>query len=511
MDLNKIVENRLASIGNRRSALTESWAPYIRAIEKYKKEKGETSLTESQKFNIAQCIENAVWEGGIKGKNSRIFETTYTDNLTFLGVQLPVISAILPSLVLDEIALVQALDRRIGEIFYLDVKYGTTKGKLTSGNTFVGAKSGHETGDAALNYATAKTYEEQTTATGAVASFDHTCARIPLVTGDATTAASQRRAVGITSVTIYDVAHAVLATLTVASSSAGTDTLTTSTTYGGSIVLATGVVTITDSATFAATDYAKVNYTYDYEKETGGGVPELDINLVSESITAEDFLLRTKYTMASAIDLEKAHGINFEEEMVKYLGGEIKFEMDHRGIELIVAAAGGAGAATSPGTFSSVFTDASGYSEAGWVFKKFQILDFIKKGSNNIFKKTLRGKATFVICGLDAERILWQLTPHFVAAAGVQKKVTGPHKVGTLEGMPVIVDPFIDDSTMVLGYRGDNFLESGLVFSPYIPLFSTPTIITSDLKSQKGFMSSAGYKVVNAGYYTKGTITGLSY
>jgi very-short-patch-repair endonuclease len=42
-----------------------------------------------------------------------------------------------------------------------------------------------------------------------------------------------------------------------------------------------------------------------------------------------------------------------------------------------------------------------------------------------------------------------------------------------------------------------------------IPLFATPTLVTSDLFAQKGFLSSAGFKVINAGMYTYGTITGL--
>ena len=40
-----------------------------------------------------------------------------------------------------------------------------------------------------------------------------------------------------------------------------------------------------------------------------------------------------------------------------------------------------------------------------------------------------------------------------------------------------------------------------------IPLFTTPTIITSDLQAQKGFMSSAGFKVTNPGMFTYGTIS----
>jgi len=44
-----------------------------------------------------------------------------------------------------------------------------------------------------------------------------------------------------------------------------------------------------------------------------------------------------------------------------------------------------------------------------------------------------------------------------------------------------------------------------------IPLFTTPTLITAtDLKAQKGFLSSAAYKVINPGAFCHGTISGLS-
>ena len=70
-------------------------------------------------------------------------------------------------------------------------------------------------------------------------------------------------------------------------------------------------------------------------------------------MTAEDFPLRANYTLAAAIDLEKAHGINLEDEIVKYLGGEVKFTMDHLGIDLMNDASQGADAATTPGTYTA--------------------------------------------------------------------------------------------------------------------------------------------------------------
>ncbi len=59
---------------------------------------------------------------------------------------------------------------------------------------------------------------------------------------------------------------------------------------------------------------------------------------MSSTITAEDFPLRAYFTLGAAIDLEKAHGLNLEDELVKYLGGEVKFTMDHLGIDLMLQA-----------------------------------------------------------------------------------------------------------------------------------------------------------------------------
>ena len=51
--------------------------------------------------------------------------------------------------------------------------------------------------------------------------------------------------------------------------------------------------------------------------------------------------------------------------------------------------------------------------------------------------------------------------------------------------------------------------NTNVIYCPYIPLFTTPTLITSDLMAQKGFLSSAGFKVINAGLFCLGKITHL--
>jgi hypothetical protein len=40
----------------------------------------------------------------------------------------------------------------------------------------------------------------------------------------------------------------------------------------------------------------------------------------------------------------------------------------------------------------------------------------------------------------------------------------------------VYKNPYMTENTILLGYRGSQFLEAGAVFAPYIPLIMTPLV-----------------------------------
>lgn len=476
-----LVESRLAAMAADRDRLTKAWAPHINSVDSYFQKQGKT-ITENDKRNIARCLENALLEGGIKSRSS-IFETTDSSAIEFLGIQLPVIAALLPSLVLNKLAVTQALDRRSGAVFYLDVQYGTDKGSVSAATDMMAATTGHNRTLGGRQYASVRVTNESLAAatTGTLGYF-------PVITGTTV----------ITDGTTGEV-------YTVTSTDGTTDTLT-GTTSGdtGTVVLATGVWTV--DTTLYAGSYASYQYNYQTGGKAGAAannVPEVNVAVTASTITAEDFPLKALFTLGAAIDLEKAHGLNLEDELVKYLGGEVKFTMDHLGIDLINTASQGSGAATSPGTYTA--TPSTG---EAWVWKKYQFLDFVEKANVNIIDKTLRAVCNFLVVGNDTARLIRQLAPNFVPAAGLNTLVpTGPYELGTLDGRLAVHDPLLGATEILFGFKGDNYLFAGFLFAPYIPLFATPTLVTADLKAQKGFLASAGYKVVNAGMYTHGTMT----
>ena len=465
----------------------------LEKVDAHRKEKGEAPLDEHMKRNLAIVLENAAMDTVMRaGNGTQLFETTTTDasNIAWLGVQLPIIAAILPSLALNDIATVQALDRRSGSVFYLNMLYGNNKDTELVGNTFVSATTGIDRSTGARVY-TSSISRDLLGASGAAG-----------LTGSTSLFAVKPGTYRITDGTeiwVDNGAGALISNLS--GSKNGTCTYGTS---PGTGVGVAGTVNLTWTA-HNATNQPVVEYVYDYENTNQTpNVPSVYFNLTATAVTAIDFPVQSKYTMASALDLKKAHGMDLESEIVKLLGGEVKFSMDHYGIDRIYQAGTDSvnGAGTVP-TFT--YTPGSGQE---FVWRKYQFIDYLLNGSNLIFNKTLRAVGNFVVADNNTARIIRQLKGDFEPAGGLNTTAyTGPHKIGTILGITVIQDPFIPANQYVMGYKGDSFLNSGFVYAPYIPLFSTPTLVTSDTVAQKGFMSSAGYLLVNAGMFCVGAVS----
>jgi hypothetical protein len=67
-------------------------------------------------------------------------------------------------------------------------------------------------------------------------------------------------------------------------------------------------------------------------------------------------------------------------------------------------------------------------------------------------------------------------------------------------------DPFLTSTSWIQGYKGNSFLDTGYVYSPYIPLYTTPTIILDDFIGRKGIGTQYGKKTINSLFYVTGTL-----
>jgi hypothetical protein len=60
------------------------------------------------------------------------------------------------------------------------------------------------------------------------------------------------------------------------------------------------------------------------------------------------------------------------------------------------------------------------------------------------------------------------------------------------------------EDTILVGFRGSNFLETGAVYAPYVPLIMTPLVYDpKNFTPRKGVMTRYAKKIVRPEYYGK--------
>jgi len=306
----QIVESRMKQIETERDALLSdpTIKRYLSAVSESVQDKKGREMTLHEQRVVAQCLRNAIDDAAMRSSKPTLSETTTEDAVSFLGVQLPVIAALLPSLVLPEVGIVQAMDRRTAAVFYFDVKYGSTKGAVTAGDTMLSATTGHATSKSGRMYAIARVVDET------------------IGTSDGTKSGTLEYAPGLINLENIKFESVSGSTRTTLGTSNASGTVTGDYVTSGTVTAA-GVYNVTFSGLTSGTTIY-ITYDYQYDKPVDSynnrdGVPEVDFSITQSSLEAIDFPVRSRYSVGAALDMMKAHGVDLEKEVVKYLGHEI--------------------------------------------------------------------------------------------------------------------------------------------------------------------------------------------
>ncbi len=132
--------------------------------------------------------------------------------------------------------------------------------------------------------------------------------------------------------------------------------------------------------------------------------------------------------------------------------------------------------------------------------------------SNKIHQLTLRGPANFAIVSPTVATIL-ETIPGFTADTDGTKSdfAAGISAVGSFQSRwTVYKNPYQTDNLVLMGFRGNAFLETGAVYAPYIPLIMTPLVLDpTNFSPRRGVMTRYAKKVVRPEFYGKIYIEGL--
>ncbi len=156
---------------------------------------------------------------------------------------------------------------------------------------------------------------------------------------------------------------------------------------------------------------------------------------------------------------------------------------------------------TSSRTFLDTASNRTAYVKSTW----FQTLgNKIQKVSNKIHQLTLRGGANFLVVSPDVATIIESIPGFTTNTDGDQAKFAmGVAKVGALSNRwTVYKNPYMTDNVILLGFRGNNFLETGAVYAPYIPLIQTPLVYDPvNFTPRRGVMTRYAKKMLRPEFY----------
>ena len=248
-------------------------------------------------------------------------------------------------------------------------------------------------------------------------------------------------------------------------------------------------------------------------------IPEINVQLQSQAIVAKTRKLKAVWTPEFAQDLNAYHSLDAEAELTSIMSEYISLEIDLEILEMLIDTA--AAGTEYWSAVNNVALSGTGIVNSNLGFYNsqgqwFQTLGTkIQKLSNIIHQKTLRGGANFLVCSPQVATILESIPGFAANSDGDAAKMNyafGVQKAGTMNARyNVYKNPYMSENTILLGYRGNQFLEAGAVFAPYIPLIMTPLVYDPEtFTPRKGLLTRYAKKVVRPEFYGKIYISGLN-
>lgn len=271
----------------------------------------------------------------------------------------------------------------------------------------------------------------------------------------------------------------------------------------------------------ADTSGTTLNPAYEYAFDGSDEIPQIDIKIKSMPVTANSRKLKVLWTPEVAQDLNAYHSVDAEAELTSIMSDQVALDIDAEVLQDMVNNANAAKFYWDrrPGYFVDKETGAplgdqpsfTGNVQEWYLTLMETILDV----SNTILRKNLRSGANFLVTSPDVCTILESMQawrPELDLGDPSQTKFSmGAEKAGSLGSrFTVYKVPFFFRNVILVGYKGDEWLETGYVYAPYVPLIVTPTIYEPDnFTPRKGVMTRYAKQIVRGDYYGLVVVKGM--
>ena len=502
---------------------------------------------ETEISNMAQLLENQAKQLVTEATATNMFGANGEE---WNGVALPLVRRIFSEIAAKEFVSVQPMNLPSGLIFYLDFKYGTGQPGFTtgsgkdsqadsvfgitetanqaSGGLYGAGRFGYTINDDATaaisTKAAAPTSTAMVTASISAADFNYDTAWSASTAGGvfqkltfSTASFTRPDLEGVRAFTISGTnIDAAYPQFTVVNS---TDTQIS---FIVKVTSATGATAATiryqkQPTSDTRGDFETTKSAMELNPETDLNVPELNIEMRSVPIVAKTRKLKAQWTPEFAQDLNAYHSIDAEAELTSMLSEYVSQEIDFEILDMLIQNALTTGywsARIGQVWNGSAFVqDAAlagqAYIQGTW-FATFGTV--LQRVSNQIHAKTMRGGANFLVVSPDVATVLESIPGYVADGTGAEREFAfGLTRVGSFaQRYKVYKNPYMQENLVLMGYKGTQFLETGAVYAPYIPLIMTPLVYDyKNFTPRKGVMTRYAKEMVRGEFYGKVYVNGL--
>ena len=229
-----------------------------------------------------------------------------------------------------------------------------------------------------------------------------------------------------------------------------------------------------DRPALAGTD--KISISYEISFEGDANQPEMTFKITDQTIGLIKRMLRGRYTLDSAFDVNVLHGINLENEMTNMIKLDLTNGISREIVDDLRKMAGirynldmTAYGALNPASNIGASTTGN-YNDATLV-----ILDWVNRLSAEIANRTRLSRGNWVLANPVTISFLDRV-PGFVGS-GVNGNERGMGFAGHLGGrLKFYADPQYPIGEFLIGRKGSTPTENGYIHCPYLPITASPTM-----------------------------------
>jgi hypothetical protein len=529
---------------------------------------GKTGLLEGlnsevDKNNMALILENQAKQLVVEQSSTNTGGSTFnaSQGEQWAGVALPLVRKVFGSLSSKEFVSVQPMNLPSGLVFFLDFQYGDTNGKVApvgnfgpGGDTYANSSSmyGNTNPGAGLDpsqglYGAGRFAYSINQFSSSMTSSASGSATWSMVDYDATLSASIAGGTTYSYITVTAPVNADFKgvrafVLTSGSTVTAANILPQYTDTNGSTVTFVFAGTPTSLSPISSyTLYYNIqpvdNNRGDFEDKSTAGyggypnansndnsndqlaIPQINIQMKSEAIVAKTRKLKAQWTPEFAQDLNAYQSLDAEAELTSIMSEYIALEIDLEVIDMLIQDASAWDEYWNVENNQALNAAKTGYTDLGFFNTQgqwFQTLGTkMQKVSNKIHQKTLRGGANFIITSPNVATILESIPGFASSSDGDVTKASyafGIQKAGQMNNRyTVYKNPYMTEGLMLMGYRGSQFLETGAVFAPYVPLIMTPLVYDPEtFTPRKGLLTRYAKKMIRPEFFGRIFISNLN-